>query len=173
MKKHNILSWSWIFFILYMGLSLIDTRFGLLGFICMLSPLVLALAGKKKKHCNSFCPRASLLKNFLGRISLKNTLPRPLRSDKFRWALLAFMLGMFAFSLYRTGGDWNKIALVMFRMIAVSSAVSLLMGFFYKERSWCTVCPMGVSAKMIGKGLAPSPAGKKSAAPGHTGRRAS
>ncbi len=172
MKKRNILSWSWILFVLFMGLSLVDIRFGLLGFICMMSPVLFALAGKKKKHCSSLCPRASLLKNLLGRVSLKNTLPRPLRSDKFRWALFAFMMGMFAFSLSRSGGELDKIAFAMFRMIAVSSVISVLMGFFYKERSWCTVCPMGFSAKLIGNGIVPS-RGKKRGSEGENRKKAS
>ncbi|MDC7224395.1 MAG: hypothetical protein PQJ60_11695 [Spirochaetales bacterium] len=156
MKKKSHLSWTWVLFLLYLGLSLIDMRLGLLGFLCMFSPLLFAFFGKKKKHCNSYCPRASFLKNFMGRVSLKHTLPKPLRTNTFRWILLSVMMGMFVFSLIRTGGDPKKIAFVMFRMIAVSSVLSLLMGFFYKERSWCTVCPMGFSAKLIGNGVVPS-----------------
>jgi hypothetical protein len=152
-NKKSHLSWTWVLFLLYMVMSIIDVRLGILGFICMFSPILFALFGKKKKHCGSYCPRASFLKNFMGRVSLKHTLPKPLRSNTFRWILFSLMMGMFIFSLSRTGGDLTKIAQVMFRMIAVSSVISLTMGFFYKERSWCTVCPMGFTAKLIGNGI--------------------
>ncbi|MDC7219661.1 MAG: hypothetical protein PQJ59_06955 [Spirochaetales bacterium] len=155
MKKKSHLSWTWVLYFMFMGLSILDIRFGLLGFACMFSPLLFAFFGKKKKHCSTYCPRASFLKNFLGKVSLKHTLPKPLRSNGFRNILLGLMMGMFIFSLIRTGGDISKIAAVMFRMIVVSSVMSLLMGFFYKERSWCTVCPMGYAAKLMGDGVVP------------------
>lgn len=155
MKKRNHQSWTWILFFLYMGLSIIDVRFGILGYLCMASPILFALFGKKKKHCSSYCPRASFLRNFLGKISLKNTLPKPLRTNIFRWILFSYMMGMFAFSLFQAWGDFTLIATAMLRMMVISSVMSVLMGFFYKERSWCAVCPMGFAAKLIGNGIVP------------------
>lgn len=148
-KKHGHMKWSWIFMILFLSLSIIDFRFGLLGFICMGAPLYHALRGRGKIHCAKYCPRGSLLGVFLKRISLNNPAPKFLFTRKFKHGLLIFMLSVFAFSMYHTGGELGKIAFAMFRFMTTSLVLGILMGIVFKPRSWCGVCPMGHGTVLI------------------------
>lgn len=148
MKKTHM-KWSWILMILFLTLSIIDFRFGILGFICMGAPIYHALRGRGKIHCSKYCPRGSLLGVFLKRISLNNSLPKILLTRKFKNGLLTTMLLMFSFAMYHSGGEPEKVAFSMFRFMAISMLLGLLMGIIFKPRSWCGVCPMGHGAVLI------------------------
>ncbi|NLX87559.1 MAG: 4Fe-4S ferredoxin, partial [Clostridiales bacterium] len=110
MKRKSYLKWSWVFMIIFIGLSVLDIRFGLLGIICMTVPLYQALRGRGKIHCSHYCPRGSLLGNFLKNISLGNNLPPYMKRKTVKNALLTFMVVMFSISLVRAGLNVERIA---------------------------------------------------------------
>ena len=152
-KSKSYIAWTWPVIIGFFALSVIDIRFALLGFACMLMPVSFALAGKGKKHCSHYCPRGSFFGKFLPRLSLNGTLPAFMDNKIFKHALLVFMFTMFGNCLLRTGGDYSAIAFVMFRMMLASTIVGLLIGVIFKPRSWCKICPMGHMAGLIKEGL--------------------
>jgi len=139
--------------VLFLTLSIIDYRFGVLGFICMGAPIYHALRGRGKIHCAKHCPRGSLLGKFLQKISMNNTLPKFMKTKKFKTGLLMLMLSVFAFGMLHTGGDPGKIAFTMFRFMTSSLIVGIIMGVFFKPRSWCAVCPMGYGTVLIDQQL--------------------
>lgn len=147
--KNSHMKWSWIFMVIFLTLSIIDYKFGILGFICMGAPIYHALRGRGKVHCAKHCPRGSLLGQFLSKISLNNTLPKFMKTKQFKNGLLIFMLTMFAIGMSHTGGDPAKIAFTMFRFMTSSLIVGIVMGVFFKPRSWCAVCPMGYGTVLI------------------------
>ncbi|MBI9013295.1 MAG: 4Fe-4S binding protein [Clostridiales bacterium] len=149
MKKHSHMKWSWIFMILFLTLSVIDFRFGILGFICMGAPVYHAVRGRGKIHCSKFCPRGSLLGIFLKNISLNQKAPKFMFTRKFKNGLLILMLSVFSFAMYHAGGDPNKIAFAMFRFMSSSLIIGIIMGIVFKPRSWCGVCPMGHGTVLI------------------------
>lgn len=149
MKQKSHLKWSWIFLVLFMGLSILDYRFGILGFVCMMLPIVHVFRGKGKVHCSHYCPRGSFLGKFLDKISLKNSLPAEFRSKKVKNSILTFMMVMLVFSLAKTNADPIAIGFVVFRFMLVSTLISIVMGMIYKPRAWCQVCPMGHTTAMI------------------------
>ncbi len=153
MKNNSQMKWSWIFMILFLTLSIIDFRFGLFGFICMGAPMYHALRGRGKVHCSKHCPRGSLLGKFLKGISANKSMPRFMLTRKFKNGLLSFMLMVFAFAMYHTGGDPNKIAFAMFRFMSTSLIIGIIIGIVYKPRSWCAVCPMGHGTVLIDQQL--------------------
>lgn len=152
-KKHTHMKWSWIFMILFLSLSIYNFIFGLLGMICMGAPIYHALRGRGKVHCAKYCPRGSLLGVFLKKISLNNSAPKFMFTKKFKNGLLIFMLTVFTFSMAHTGGDIHKIAFAMFRFMSMSLVIGILMGIFFKPRSWCGVCPMGHGTVLIDQQL--------------------
>ncbi len=81
-KRKSHMKWSWIIMISFIVLSILDIRFGFLGFLCITVPLYHAIRGRGKIHCSHYCPRGSLLGNFLKHISLDNNMPSYLRSKK-------------------------------------------------------------------------------------------
>lgn len=151
-KSHQ--SWSWILMVLFITLSIVDIRFGLLGFVCMGAPIYHALRGHGKIHCSKYCPRGSILAKFLQNISFENNLPKSFRGKRAKNTLLTLMMVMFSVSLYHAFHQPNIIKAVafgVFRLMMVSLALGVMMGVIFKPRSWCQVCPMGHATGLIKK----------------------
>ena len=146
-KSHQ--SWSWILIITFFLLSILDIRFGILGFICMGAPIYHALRGRGKIHCSKYCPRGSFLGKFLSYISFNNTLPRFMRTNKFKNVLLLIMITMLTLSIIHSNFVFEKIAFSLFRFMGVSFILGIALGIFYKPRSWCQICPMGHGTALI------------------------
>lgn len=145
-------SWSWIFMVLFITLSIVDIRFGLLGFVCMGLPIYHALRGRGKIHCSKYCPRGSILGKFLKYIALDNNLPRSMRTKTAKNILLGLMMTMFALSLYHAFQSPNivkAVAFGVFRLMMASLALGVIMGIIFKPRTWCQVCPMGHATGLI------------------------
>jgi len=143
------MAWSWVFMVLFFTLSIVDIRFGILGLLCMLTPLYLAIRGGGRVHCSKYCPRGSMFSVFLEKISFKNNLPKKLSSRLVKNVMLLWMIGMFTISLIMAGGDLTRTAFAILRMMAISTLVGTIMGVIFKPRSWCVICPMGYSTGMI------------------------
>ena len=76
MKRKSYLKWSWVFMIIFIGLSVLDIRFGCWGLSVTTVPFTkpFAVRGNTLFH---YCPRGSLLGNFL-RIFHWGTTYRPI-----------------------------------------------------------------------------------------------
>lgn len=149
-KSHQ--SWSWILLVSFIILSILDIRFGLLGFVCIGAPIYHALRGRGKIHCSKYCPRGSFLGKFLQNISLENNLPSSLKTKKAKNILLILMMIMFSISIYHGLHEPNVIKAVafgVFRLMIASLALGMMMGILFKPRSWCQVCPMGHGTALI------------------------
>lgn len=149
-KSHQ--SWSWMLMVLFIILSVVDIHFGLLGFVCIGTPIYHALRGRGKIHCSKYCPRGSILGKFLQYISLENNLPKRLRSKTVKNMLLGLMMVMFSISLYHAFHAPNvmrAVAFGVFRLMMASLALGVIMGVIFKPRSWCQVCPMGHATSLI------------------------
>ena len=146
-KSH--MGWSWMIILFFFVIGIYDFRFGLLGFACMAAPIYHALRGRGKIHCSHYCPRGSFLGRFLSYGSLKYTLPKWMSDKRFKNGLLGLMLIVFSISLYHAGFNMQKIGFSVFRFMGMSFAVGIIMGFIFKPRSWCQVCPMGHATALI------------------------
>ncbi|MBF8984152.1 4Fe-4S ferredoxin [Lutibacter sp. B2] len=149
-KSHQ--KWAWIFMVLFIILSIVDIRFGWLGFICMGAPIYHAVRGRGKIHCSKYCPRGSLLGKFLKDISMDNNLPKSLKTKTVKNGLLALMMTMFTISLYHgfhAENVFRAIGFGVFRLMTASLALGVIMGIVFKPRSWCQVCPMGHATGLI------------------------
>jgi hypothetical protein len=148
-KPLSIMSWSWVFLVLFFLLSFIDVRFALAGFICMAFPIAFAVAGKGKRHCSHYCPRGSFFGKFLPFISLKKPLPEFMNTKWFKTLLLVLMFTNFGVLLYQMGWGYENIGRAIFKMMLRSFLIGLMFGIISLPRSWCKVCPMGYAAGMI------------------------
>ncbi|WP_425446418.1 4Fe-4S binding protein [Dethiothermospora halolimnae] len=151
MKKKSHMSWSWIFIVSFFVLSILDFRFGILGFVCMGAPVYHALRGRGKVHCSHYCPRGSFLGKFLQKVSLNKTMPKWMRSKVAKNVLLILMLTLLTVSMIHAKGNFYKIAFSLFRFMGASFIVGIMMGIIFKPRSWCIVCPMGHGTGLIKK----------------------
>lgn len=148
-KKKRFLDYAWIIIVTFFILGIADIRFGILGFICMGAPIYHALKGEGKKHCAKYCPRGSFLGKFLQKISLGNTLPARYRTRKVKHGMLILMISLLTFSLSHAGLQFEAVAFVLLRFMFMSFIVGIMMGVFFKPRSWCQVCPMGHAAALV------------------------
>lgn len=148
-KVQSHQGWSWILLVMFLVLSILDIRFGFLGFICMGTPIYHAIRGRGKIHCSKYCPRGSLLGKFLQRLSFENEMPSFMKGKKTKNLLLGLMLLMFSISIYHAGFDIQAISFAIFRLMTVSLVLGVFMGIIYKPRSWCIVCPMGHATGLI------------------------
>lgn len=148
-KKKNHQKYSWIIIVSFFILGILDIRFGILGFLCMAAPIYHALKGEGKRHCSKYCPRGSFLGVFLKKISMNNTLPPKFRTRKVKNIMLSIMIGMLLFSMIHSGFVFESMAFALLRFMFMSFIVGILMGIFFKPRSWCQVCPMGHAASLI------------------------
>lgn len=147
--KKNYQQISWIVIVAFFLLGILDTRFGILGFICMGAPMYHAFKGEGKVHCSKYCPRGSFLGRFLKNVSLGNALPANYRSNKVKNGMLALMITLLSLSLYHAGLNFGSIAFVLLRFMFMSFIVGIIMGMIFKPRTWCQVCPMGHAAGLI------------------------
>lgn len=157
----------WVIIVGFFVLSMVNIWFGLLGFICMGLPIVQALMGKGKVHCQHHCPRGSFLGKVVSKISLRNSIPKFMLTNKFRNGVLILMGIMLTISMIHSGGELKKIAFGLFRLMGISFIVGIVMGIFYKPKSWCAICPMGHACNLItnaqNKGRDETPKRRKSA----------
>lgn len=149
LKKKSHMEWAWVLMIGFFLLAIVNVYFGLLGLLCMTTPMFHALKGKGKIHCSHYCPRGSIFGKFLPSLSKDRKLPDFMRTVWFKNVLLGMMATMLTIALIHSHGDPHKIAFALFRFMSVSFIVGLLMGIFFKPRSWCQVCPMAHATGLI------------------------
>jgi polyferredoxin len=154
-KSKSHMGWSYIIIITFFVLGIIDIRFGILGMVCMGMPLYLAIKGRGKIHCAKYCPRGSFLGKFLSKISLGHTLPKWLRTNRAKNILLIIMLTVFSsvlsYAIINHGFHFVVIAKVFYRFMLMSFIVGVVIGIFFRPRSWCQICPMGHGSALIKK----------------------
>ncbi len=138
--------------IMFILLSILNVKFGLLGLLCIAAPIFHAFSGKGKVHCSHYCPRGSILQKFLKNISINNNLPIIIRKHG-KKVLLTVMIILFTISLIHAGPNINRISFAIFRFMTASLAIGMVTGVFFKPRSWCQICPMGYAAELVSKNI--------------------
>lgn len=149
LQKKSHMEWAWVLIIGFFVLGIVNIYFGLLGLLCMTTPMFHAFRGKGKIHCSHYCPRGSIFGKFLPNFSRDKKLPDFMRTKWFKNVLLGLMITMLTIAMIHAHGNPQKIAFALFRFMSVSFAVGVLMGIFFKPRSWCQVCPMAHATGII------------------------
>lgn len=148
----SIQEWSWIITVIWMTIANIWKPFGLCGFVCMFTPIVLALCGRGKMHCARICPRSSLLAQVGRRLSIGLPHPKVFGKKWFRFTVWGIMMGSFIVMLIFTISKGvyalgNAILIFM----EAATGIALVIGILFQPRTWCTICPMGFSTGNIRK----------------------
>lgn len=124
---------------------------GILAIICMLSPILFALAGKGRYWCGHFCPRGNFYNNLIKPLSARRPIPGFLKTTWFRILMILFILGNFSYGIYHSWGNPGAMGMVFYRIIVVTTVVGIVLGLIFMERTWCSFCPMGSLAFFISK----------------------
>ena len=143
----SIQDWSWIITILWMTAANFYKPLGLFGFICMFTPIIIALSGYGKMHCARVCPRGSLIGKIGKYVNLGLKRPKLYSEKWFRLLVWAVMMGSFIVMLILVipqGIFALGNAILIFMEIA--TVLVILNGILFTPRQWCTICPMGYTS---------------------------
>ncbi len=116
-----------------------------LGFIVVgLITIFMILASQRGRfYCGWLCPMGAFHERFLSLISFKKPILPVFKSSWFRWVLFGLMMSLMALRLVLAWGNPEAIGDVFRSMWILSTGIAIGLGFYFKPRIWCTVCPMG------------------------------
>ncbi|WP_411167419.1 4Fe-4S binding protein [Clostridium sp. MB05] len=149
--KNLYKKYSYLIFLFVVIVSLFDMRFAIVAIICMLAPIILALAGTGRYWCGNYCPRGNFYDNVISKITPKKKAPKFLKSTGFRVFMIFFIMVNFGLGLYRNWGNLYGIGFVFYRIIVITTIVGIVLGLFTNSRAWCNFCPMGSLSYFIAK----------------------
>jgi len=140
------------FFVLFALIiaGLFDMRIALAAVICMAGPVIVSL-WKGRYWCGNLCPRGSLYDSLVSKISMKRKIPGFFKSIYLRIFMVAFIMTMFGYGVYKNWGNLYGIGMVLYRIIAITTIVGVFLGMIFNQRTWCSFCPMGTIASFISK----------------------
>ena len=145
-------SWLWLVLLVFCVVGLFVPAAGLIAIVCMAGPWVYALFMGTRGWCGAYCPRGSFNDVLMPKISRKKQMPAFLKSGWFRLLFLVVLMGAFAVQLTLAWGSLPKVGMVFVRMILITTALTIVLGFFFKPRTWCAFCPMGTMARYLSRG---------------------
>ncbi len=142
--------YAYLILFIFLLLSLLDYRVGVLAVICMLAPIVVSFR-RGRFWCGNLCPRGSFYDHVLAKFSRKKKVPSFLKTTAFRVFVVLFMFSLFGLGIAKNWGDLAGIGLFFFRMIILTTLLGIGLAFIYNHRAWCCFCPMGSIAAFIAK----------------------
>ncbi len=148
--KKLIHQWSWVLLVLFLGGGFFYPLLGIMAVVCMLAPSIVAIF-RGRLWCGYFCPRGSFNDSILAKLTRKHKLPAFIKSSKFKAGFLIFLMGTFAFQIWSVWGNFAAIGLIFWRMVFLTTLVTIFLGIFYTPRVWCMICPMGTLASYVAK----------------------
>lgn len=98
---------------------------------------------KPKVFCRSVCPRAGLLTGFVTPFSRFRPLPARLSSPAVRQGACGLLMVCAVGQTARLWEQWQALGWFFWAICVGTLVLAILLGVFYKPRSWCAVCPVG------------------------------
>ncbi len=108
--------------------------------------LMVAVAGsfrRRRWFCSEACPRAALLEFATTKISRRRPIAAAFRSPSLRTLMVVFLILCSAGQTVRLWPDLAALGRFFWLVCAVTAIISLSMGYLWKPRAWCAVCPVG------------------------------
>ncbi len=137
--------WSWTILLVFCVAGVFFPAVGIAAIVCMLAPVIMSFF-KGRYWCGNFCPRGSMNDIIISKISRKLRIPELLGMKWFRLLFLCLLMGGFAIQIFMSWGNINAVGMVFVRMIIITTALSIILGTIYNQRTWCRICPMGTLA---------------------------
>ncbi len=122
--------------------------------VCMLLGIGLA-AMKGRTWCDWLCPRGSFEDALLSKISPKRLIPQVFRTTPLRLGVMAFLMTVLTVQIIRLWPDPWAIGKSFILLLTITSAVGMVFGMFFHQRTWCYVCPIGTMSNWVGKNRQP------------------
>lgn len=143
-------NWTWIITITWMLIANFWPPFGLFGFICMFTPIIIAFSGRGKMSCARICPRGSFLGKFAVYLSKQRVMPSWMRTRYFKFTLWSIMIGGFILlMIWAVPRGLYTLGKSVLYFMEAATLIAFVTGIIFKPRSWCTICPMGFTSGNI------------------------
>lgn len=146
--KQRFHQWSWLLLIGFILTGVFYPPIGLIAVLCMIAPVAVAFFNGRL-WCGHFCPRGSFNDMLLAKWSRKHKLPQFVTTSWFRVTFLTAMLSAFTIQLALNWGHPAAIGIIFWRMVLITTLLTIFLGLYYPARTWCRVCPMGTLASYV------------------------
>jgi len=127
-------------------------KYPLLGFMVPLT-MGVGIAGSfshGRYVCGNLCPRGSFLDTLFWGVSARRPPPRLVTDGRFRWGVFAALMAGMAWQISLEPGNPLHWGRVFWGMCTATTLVAMVLGVFYRGRTWCEFCPMGTLSATIG-----------------------
>ena len=121
---------------------------------CMVLGVGLA-AFRGRSWCDWLCPRGSFEDALVARISRQRRIPEVLRRTPVRVGVLTLLMGLLSFQIIRLWPDPWAIGGAFILLLTITTAVGVVLGVIYQQRTWCYLCPIGTMSNWVGKNRRP------------------
>ena len=142
---------AWIMLILFL---IIGWKFPIIGtaaVFCMVAPVVTASWKEGRVWCGSHCPRGKFNDNLLSKISRSVEIPSFFKTKYFRFGFFLFLIYNFMTGIMNAEGNWAAIGLVFYKIIFITTIITISLGVIFHQRTWCAFCPMGSLSALVVK----------------------
>ncbi|SFH25713.1 Glutaredoxin [Desulfotomaculum arcticum] len=146
MAQSSKRSYAWSILIIFLVVGWIFPVIGIVALVCMLAPIMVALFTGKRKWCALFCPRGIFSDVILAKLSRNRKAPAILTSNAFKIGFLIFLIANLTIGIIYARGNWAAIGFVFIRLVSLTTAIAIVLGYMYSQRTWCGFCPMGFLA---------------------------
>ena len=127
-------------------------RYPLLGFIVPVA-MLLGIAGgvlRGRYVCGNICPRGSFYDTVFRYLGGTRPVPALLTSMRFRLGALVVLMSLMVLQIARNPTDPMHWGWVFWLVCAVTTVVGVTLGMIYRPRTWCSFCPVGTMANVLG-----------------------
>lgn len=143
--KFSIRSYAWSILVMFLIIGWFYPIVGLAALICMAAPIVVAVIRGNRCWCAKYCPRGVFNDKILSLISLKVKPPAFLKSTWFKVIFLAVLMANMVLGLINSA-TIAEAGMVFVRLVSVTTAITIVLGAIFHQRTWCMFCPMGYLA---------------------------
>lgn len=145
--------YRWFLAGLMLSVIIMGWKYPLFGFAVPLAMIAGITGGffRGRYVCGNFCPRGSFYDTIFSYVGGNKPVPELLQSRRFRWVIMAVLMGFMTWRIAQNPGEWRHWGTVFWSMCLITTAIGMPLGMFYRSRSWCSFCPVGTMASAIGR----------------------
>lgn len=145
-------AYKWFLGLVMLAVVSLGWRYPLLGFVVPVAMLTGMIGGlfRGRYVCGNICPRGSFFDTYFRLLSPRRPVPGWMLGMPFRWLVLVGLMGFMVWRLAANPGSVEHWGLVFWSMCALTTAVGVVFGLFYRPRTWCSFCPVGTLQNLTG-----------------------
>jgi len=143
-------NWLWMLMVTVIVGGAWYPLIGLAVMVCFLGAMISGpIAGRW--WCGNVCPRGNFWDNIMVKIIAKPKMPAWAKNKVVRGVVLVALMTAMTVQIAFAWGDWEAVGRVFVVLLAVTTALGVIMALTGHQRAWCKVCPAGTVANWLSK----------------------